>query len=508
MPELFEHITATENLDAAWEKVADSAGAPGIDNVTIDDFSKRLDRNLTTLRDQLLAGGYHPLPVKRIYVGKRNGGLRPIGIPAVRDRIAQAAVTLALTDILEPTFETCSYAYRPGRSWPDAVDAVCDLRDCGYRHVLRADIDAFFDTLSHTILMRKLRAHTRDAHTLALIRSWLEVPACAGGRLLPNPMGVHQGAVISPLLSNLYLDGFDKRMRAADHHLVRFADDFVVLCESEEQCITARDDAAVALQQVALALEPTKTQITTFDAGFTYLGTTFKGDGCELPEGARGGYPTVSSAEPPRPLPRERMMPVWQDGLLPLSSLGEYAVCPRAPALRLLTGEDLRSPEMAAGRRAHNQRLANTSPDAAVTISVPVVAPGLGVQGIVDALEEKWGMLVPVEFRWSWSEELDDASRVRLCAAAMALEELRGSTVSFGYVEFLPSGERIGVEMGESLRAQVRETIAGLREVIETWELPRPVCDDRCGVCAMRPACLPDESAAFVEELERMVGGR
>ena len=508
MPDLFEHITSEANLSAAWEKVADSAGAPGIDNVTIGDYGKRLTHNLATLREHLLAGGYRPLPVKRIYVGKRNGGLRPIGIPAVRDRIAQAAVTLPLSALLEPTFETCSYAYRPGRSWPDAVDAVCDLRDSGYRQVLRADIDAFFDTLSHTILMRKLRGHTRDARTLALIRSWLEVPACAGGRLLPNPMGVHQGAVISPLLSNLYLDGFDKHMRAAGHHLVRFADDFVVLCESEKQCIAAREDATAALRQVNLALEPGKTQVTTFDVGFTYLGSTFKGERCELPDGARGGYPTVSSAEPPQPLPRERMMPVWQDGLVPLSSLGEYAVCPRAAALRLLTGEDLRSAELAAGRRAHARRLANASPDAAVTVSVPVVAPSLGVQGIVDALEEKWGMLVPVEFRWSWSEDVDDASRTRLCAAAMALEECRGSPVGFGYVEFLPSGERVGVEIGENLRAQVREVIAGLREVIDCWQLPAPVCDDRCGGCSMRPACLPEESAAFIEELQRMVGGR
>jgi len=507
MPALFEHITAETTLSEAWEKVADSAGAAGIDNVTIDDFGKRLERNLTNLRQQLFSGAYRPLPVKRIYVGKRSGGLRPIGIPAVRDRIAQAAVTFPLADILEPIFETCSYAYRPGRSWTDAVEHVCDLRDGGYRHVLRADVDSFFDTLSHTILMRKLRAHTRDDRTLALVRSWLEVPACGGGRLIPNPMGVHQGAVISPLLSNLYLDGFDKQMSAAGHHLVRFADDFVVACRTEDDCFAARETAVAALQRVNLRLELTKTHVTDFAAGFTYLGTTFKGDRHELPKGLRRGYATVASAQPLRPLPRGRMVGVWRESLLPLSSLGEYAFCPRAAALRLLTGEDLRSAEMAAGRRAHTERQANVSPDAAISIAAPVAAPVLGVQGIVDAVEEKWGLVVPVEFRWSWSEEVDDASRIRLGAAAMALEECRGTPVGFGYVEFLPSGERMGVEIGDALRTQTRDTIAGLREVIDGWELPVPVCDDRCGVCAMRPACLPEESRAFIEELEKMVAG-
>jgi len=207
-------------------------------------------------------------------VPKKSGGYRHLTNLTVTDKVLQRAVLNVLDDVFDPLFLPCSYGYRKGRSTADAVEALCAHRDAGFVWVLDGDIDECFDSLDHELLLRFVREQVSDPIVLRLIEGWLLV-----GRRDPDvPRGIPMGAVISPLLCNIYLNRLDAALVALGWLVVRYADDFVVLCRTEEEAHAARDDTAAALASIKLRLEPHKTAVTSFEAGFDFLGVHFERD--------------------------------------------------------------------------------------------------------------------------------------------------------------------------------------------------------------------------------------
>lgn len=284
-------IFSLTSLKAAWDKVRSNRGCAGVDGETIAHFSEHADRHLDALERSLLAGTYRPMPLRRFAIPKKDGGQRVLGVPTVRDRIVQQALLNALHPVLEPQFEECSFAYRPGRSHKTAVQQVSYWRDRGYEWVLDADIVSYFDNIQHHRLFAEVEERVQPddfipAQTLfslrsaifALLEAWVSAGVLTPDGLLFPDQGVPQGAVVSPILANVYLDDFDEILMAAGLKLVRYADDFVVLAKSQSAILQAQHQVADVLHSMGLQLHPDKTQITTFDRGFRFLGHAFAGE--------------------------------------------------------------------------------------------------------------------------------------------------------------------------------------------------------------------------------------
>jgi group II intron reverse transcriptase/maturase len=263
----------------AWRTVRRNRGAAGIDKVSIQMFEKNLDANLDRLMRELKQRTYEPLPARRVYIPKdaRGTKFRPLGIPAVRDRVAQEVLRRLLNPIFEAKFHDHSYGFRPGRSCHDAVEKVLELGRQGYRCVLDADISGCFDNLSHAAIMRELSAVVADGNILGLVEKFLKAGVMEGGKRRPTHVGTPQGGVASPLLANIALNILDWHLHEHGYRFVRYADDFVVLCRTEEEAKEAR---ALAEQFVAdrlgLSLSPEKTKVTRFHEGFSFLGFDIK----------------------------------------------------------------------------------------------------------------------------------------------------------------------------------------------------------------------------------------
>ena len=272
---VFSRIHAWETLLLAWDRVEENEGGPGVDGVSLDDFELRLDEELQTLQRNLQDHLYRPQPLLRALMPKPSGGQRVLSIPTVRDRVAQAGAALVITQILEREFEAASVGFRRRRSVPHAVAQVRRYYDEGYRWVVDADIDSFFDEVEHEQLLARLRESIPDDEFLQLVRAWLTAPLKDGGRLIERSRGLPQGAPISPVLANLYLDRFDEALLARGIRLVRFADDFVILCKERPQAEAALQLTEALLRDLQLSLDAGKTQVTHFDRGFRYLGHLF-----------------------------------------------------------------------------------------------------------------------------------------------------------------------------------------------------------------------------------------
>jgi group II intron reverse transcriptase/maturase len=263
----------------AWRAVRRNRGAAGIDKVSIQMFEKNLEENLDCLMRELKRGTFEPLPVRRVYIPKdaRGKKLRPLGIPAVRDRVAQEVLRRLLSPIFEAKFHDHSYGFRPGRSCHQAVEKVLELGRQGYRWVLDADIAGFFDHLSHQAVMRELSDVVADGNILRLVEKFLRAGVMEGGKFLPTRVGTPQGGVASPLLANIALNVLDWHLHEHGFRLVRYADDFVVLCQSEQEA----KEALILVQRLledrlGLSLSPEKTKVTRFHEGFTFLGFDLK----------------------------------------------------------------------------------------------------------------------------------------------------------------------------------------------------------------------------------------
>lgn len=260
-------------LERAFEAVRANRGCAGVDGVTIGAFGRNLGQNLQALRHELQSEGYRPLPLLKILVAKKNGEPRPLCIPCVRDRVAQKAILSRIEPKLEAEFEDCSFAYRKGRSIRQVVEKIRLLYNAGYRWVVDADIDQFFDNVDHDLLMEKFLAVVDDAAIAGLVRNWLAAPVWDGERLEPLERGIPQGSALSPIMANLFLDELDEAMLAAGFAYIRYADDFVVLCKSKDMARGALRLSKEILRGMLLELD--EEEVTSFANGFKYLGVIF-----------------------------------------------------------------------------------------------------------------------------------------------------------------------------------------------------------------------------------------
>lgn len=277
--ELWTKIYSLHNLTLAWSRVKENEGSPGVDRVTVAEFERNLEDNLSSLSAELEQGAFSPLPVLRTYIDKESGGQRPLGIPAVRDRIVQQALLLILSPVFNRRFLDCSYAYRPHRSALDAVKNIENLLTEGYKWVLDADIERFFDTINHDLLMGFLEETVPDLRIQALIMRFLKAGVFENMSIREEYTGITQGSALSPLLANIYLHRFDKHMIEGNFHLIRYADDFVILENSQERIGKAMAETAAALGKLKLSLSEKKTRLISVSAGFIFLGYYFDGKG-------------------------------------------------------------------------------------------------------------------------------------------------------------------------------------------------------------------------------------
>jgi len=262
-----------QTVFAAWLTVKRNRGAAGIDKVSVSMFEKNLEANLDSLMRQMKTGSFQPMPARRVYIPKAPGKFRPLGIPAVRDRVAQEVLRSLLSPLFEQLFHDHSYGFRPKRGCHQAVEKVKELHRQGYRFVLDADISGFFDNLSHSAIMKELSKVVADGNILRLIEKFLSAGVMEGGKYQATRVGTPQGGVVSPLLANIALNLMDWKLEEAGYRFVRYADDFVVLCKSEHQAKEALELVSKLLaDQLGLTLSPEKTHITTFKKGFAFLG--------------------------------------------------------------------------------------------------------------------------------------------------------------------------------------------------------------------------------------------
>lgn len=267
------------NFKKAWEKVAQKQGCAGIDNETIANFSRHCQANLSQLREAVANSTYQPLPYRQIFIPKNQTSFRELQIPTVRDRIVQQALLNVLYPLTEEKFSPASFAYRPQISYLDAVAKVADWREAGYHWVFDADIIDYFNNIQHNLLLIKTRKYVENLGILCLIKAWLSVGVLTKNGLIYPKKGISQGSVISPILANIYLNEFDWKISKSDLKLVRYADDFLILSDSQERLERASSQVAYLLNLIELELNQDKTRITNFERGFQFLGHGFYGQG-------------------------------------------------------------------------------------------------------------------------------------------------------------------------------------------------------------------------------------
>jgi len=274
---LMDKVYSAANLQAGFGSVQANGGAAGVDHVKIDDFAKDLEANLDKLARALWRGTYQPQAVRRVYIPKPDGTQRPLGIPTVRDRVVQTALRHVLEPIFEQDFAEHSYGFRPGRGCQDALRRVDQLLKSGHYHVVDADLKSYFDTIPHERLMERIRSKVVDGRVLHLLEQFLTQGVLDGLKEWTPDEGTPQGAVISPLLANIYLDPLDHLLAEQGLAMVRYADDFVILCRTPEEAQRALALVQQWTTQVGLTLHPTKTRLVDIrKESFEFLGYHFE----------------------------------------------------------------------------------------------------------------------------------------------------------------------------------------------------------------------------------------
>lgn len=276
---LIDKVYDRRNLESAYQKVKRNQGSAGVDHVTIAQFTGHLEANLESLARSLKEGSYRPQAIRRVWIPKPGSSeKRPLGIPTVQDRVVQGALRNVLEPIFERDFAAHSYGFRPGRGAKDALRRVSKLLKAGYTYVVDADLRSYYDTIPRQGLLARIAAKVSDGRVLDLVSAFLDQEVMSGlGRWTPEE-GTPQGAVISPLLSNIYLDPLDHRMAEEGYEMVRYADDFVILCRSREEAEGALTKVESWTAAAGLQLHPEKTRIVdaTQPGGFDFLGYHFE----------------------------------------------------------------------------------------------------------------------------------------------------------------------------------------------------------------------------------------
>ena len=275
---LVDKVYRPTTLAAAWQRVERNAGSAGADGQSVREFEANAERHLKRLHDELREGTYRPSPVKRVWIDKPGSRQkRPLGVPTVRDRVVQAALRLVIEPIFEREFAPRSYGFRPGRGCKDALRRVDALLRDGYVWVVDADLKGYFDSIRHDRLMGEVRERIADGRVLGLIEGFLRQGVLEETKLWTPEQGTPQGAVISPLLANVYLHPVDQAMAAAGYEMVRYADDFVILCRSRLEAEAALTRVRHLAESRGLTLHADKTRVVhAAEEGFDFLGYRFE----------------------------------------------------------------------------------------------------------------------------------------------------------------------------------------------------------------------------------------
>ena len=276
---LMDKVVRPETLTAAWQKVAGNGGAAGVDRQSIDRFEARSEIYLGELSQALRGRRYEPQPVRRVDIPKGDGKTRPLGIPTVKDRIVQTALKFVLEPIFEAQFRNGSYGFRPGRGCKDALREVDGLLKEGYTFVVDADLQSYFDTIPRERLMQRVEEQISDGAVLELIDKFLRQDVMQDGKRWTPTGGTPQGAVISPMLANVYLHPLDVLMEESGYRMVRYADDFVILCRSREEAMAVLEQVRRWVSENGLTLHPEKTHVgdcRQAGEGFDFLGYRFE----------------------------------------------------------------------------------------------------------------------------------------------------------------------------------------------------------------------------------------
>ncbi|MCD5401232.1 CRISPR-associated endonuclease Cas1 [candidate division NPL-UPA2 bacterium] len=309
MQVIYPGIYEFSNICSAFKRVKRKKGIAGVDGVSMDFFSLALGENLHKIKKELEKDIYCPQPFLRLHIDKGNGNVRSLSIPTVRDRIVQQALLNILTPIIDPEFKASSFAYRRGKSVDGAISKMKGYIDEGYRWILRSDVESFFDSIEHNILMEKLREIITEDRALNLIDGWLKAEVYDGLNIISPKKGIPQGASISPLLANVYLNEFDEMVGKRDCQSIRYGDDFAILCKdrsSAEDTLNFIQDFLITLH---LSLNFDKTRISEFEDGFKFLGRVFSKHHTLNPlRTSEPGKKSLPEAPPPKPSSCSKLM--------------------------------------------------------------------------------------------------------------------------------------------------------------------------------------------------------
>jgi RNA-directed DNA polymerase len=276
---LIDKVYRLGTLSAAWQQVKANKGAAGVDKQSVQAFAAKEWQYLSELSKDLEQGKYRAQAIRRVDIPKAGGKTRPLGIPCVKDRIVQTAVKLVIEPIFEREFLPMSYGFRPGKGCKDALRQVNEYLEQGYTHVVDADLQAYFDSIPHARLQSEIEQRISDRRLLDLLAGWLSQDIVKEMQSWTPTAGTPQGAIISPLLANLYLHPLDQKMTRLGYRMVRYADDFVILCQSAPQAQAALQEVQAWVEENGLSLHPDKTHIGDClirGQGFEFLGYRFE----------------------------------------------------------------------------------------------------------------------------------------------------------------------------------------------------------------------------------------
>ena len=276
---LINEIMGYQNILEATKRVKSNKGAPGVDEMPVDEIESYIKEHYEEIKEQVLNKKYKPQSVRRVYIPKANGKKRPLGIPTVVDRVIQQAISQVLSPIYENYFSDYSYGFRPNRDCHKAMNKVLEYINEGYTYIIDVDIEKYFDTVNHDKLISILRERMNDSTTLHLIRSFLKAGVMENGLISPSTEGVPQGGPLSPLLSNIYLDKLDKELEYRGLRFVRYADDFNILVKSKDSAKRVKESVTIWLERkLFLKVNTDKTKIVKpNDSEFLGFGFWIKG---------------------------------------------------------------------------------------------------------------------------------------------------------------------------------------------------------------------------------------